>query len=124
MHWSRRVGLIVLFTLALASCAKGETRSALVIGNADYDDENLKIKGPIEDAKGITKVLKGLRYPFKVDARLNLNRKQMEEAIRDFAEQLGKNSMGQKKDWLFLLFRPRNAGKKRHLFDSKKCYIK
>lgn len=57
---------------------------ALVIGNSDYDYEPLK--NPANDAADMADKLRELG--FKVVHKLNLNRQEMENAIRDFGKRL------------------------------------
>jgi Caspase domain len=62
-----------------------EKRLALVFGNADYKN-SLALKNPVNDANLIEGTLKTLG--FEVIKRLNANKTEMEQAIRQFSEEL------------------------------------
>ncbi len=57
---------------------------ALVIGNKDYKDSPLR--NPVNDAEDISAVLKGLG--FRVQTKTNANRRQMDEAIKEFVQKV------------------------------------
>lgn len=65
-------------------------RVALVIGNADY--KFAPLKNPVNDAKGMTEVLKDLG--FYVIYEKNANRELMIAAINKFQKKLGKDVLG------------------------------
>ncbi|RKZ91193.1 MAG: hypothetical protein DRR19_07900 [Candidatus Parabeggiatoa sp. nov. 1] len=67
-----------------------EKRVALVIGNADY--RLLPLKNPINDARDMANVLRGLG--FQVIREENASRQAMDEAIEAFGQQLGKGTVG------------------------------
>ena len=67
-----------------------EKRVALVIGNKDYADQPLK--NPINDARDMKTALESLG--FKVVYRENADLEQMDEAMREFARYLDKDSVG------------------------------
>nr|NQU91619.1 SUMF1/EgtB/PvdO family nonheme iron enzyme [Bacteroidota bacterium] len=77
--------LVALITIHTYS----QKRVALVIGNAEYKDSPLK--NPVNDAIGIATTLSDLG--FSVALETNLNWKQMENAIRDFGEQIENNDV-------------------------------
>lgn len=57
-------------------------RSALVIGNTDYDVDRLDLKNPINDANLIYQTLKSL--DFEVDLKLDLNKSDLIKSIIEF----------------------------------------
>jgi len=59
-------------------------RIALVIGNADY--ATAPLKNPINDANDMAEVLQ--RLGFTVSKKLNVDRRDMREAIRDFGDRI------------------------------------
>jgi hypothetical protein len=65
-------------------------RVALVIGNADYRGERLA--NPVNDAASIANTLR--RLGFNVDTLSNASRRQMSEAINQFANKLKRNEVG------------------------------
>ena len=67
-----------------ATPAAGESRVALVIGNANYKDAPLA--NPVHDARAVAKALNGLG--FKVSLRTNLTQTQLRRAIREFGDEL------------------------------------
>ena len=81
---------VILCTLALvatASAAADRARTALVIGNAKYEDAPLK--NPVNDAEDMAAKLKELG--FDVIHEENLNKRGMTNAIRTFGDRLRKN---------------------------------
>ncbi len=93
-----------LLCLLLASCAsgptsttvgetvreafQGESRIALVIGNANYPslDKKYQLNNPLQDAKAMIKALEDLH--FKVISHENLTKAKMETAFQQFREEL------------------------------------
>jgi uncharacterized caspase-like protein len=69
---------------AAAAAEAGESRVALVIGNASYKDAPLA--NPVHDARAVAKALNGLG--FKVSLRVNLTQTQLRRAIREFGDEL------------------------------------
>ncbi|NP_571580.1 caspase a [Danio rerio] len=59
-------------------------RLALLINNVDFDDKAMKRSGSEKDEENMEKLLKELDY--QVVKRPNLSAKEMDEAIRDFAQ--------------------------------------
>jgi len=85
--------LITLFSglFFLSACTtmtpfpKEQSRIALVIGNADYQFIS-QLKNPVNDAKGMSKVLEDLG--FHVIHEENANRQAMEKAVNTFKQNL------------------------------------
>ena len=73
-----------------AQAQQTEQRVALVIGNASYKDSPLR--NPVNDAKDIAETLKGLG--FKVILRINSDRRQMIEAVREFGSSIKRGGVG------------------------------
>jgi hypothetical protein len=65
-------------------------RVALVIGNADYKEAPLR--NPLNDARDMARALRDLR--FEVIEALNVNRRQMIEAVNDFGTRLQQAQIG------------------------------
>ncbi len=87
------------FTIALlagflmissAFAQQKEQRVALVIGNAAYKSSPLK--NPVNDANDMATTLKGLG--FQVILRVNSNRRQMVEAVREFGTLIKRGGVG------------------------------
>jgi uncharacterized caspase-like protein len=70
--------------------AQRQSRIALVIGNAAYDEGALA--NPVNDATDIAKALEELG--FEVILRQDLNKREMEEEIAAFGRKLSKGSVG------------------------------
>ena len=92
------LGMVLCFALLVPSAwavDKGlarpvsEHRVALVIGNKDYADKPLK--NPLNDARDMKTALESLG--FKVVYRENADLAQMDEAMREFARSLDKDSV-------------------------------
>ena len=83
--------LIVLYAAGAASLAFAEVekRVALVIGNASYKDSPLK--NPVNDVRGMAEALRGMG--FKVIARENATKQQMERAVAEFGEALPRGAV-------------------------------
>lgn len=81
---------LLLIGTAQAANPAGERRLALVIGNAAYDRNPLE--NPINDARAIADALGKLG--FKVRKLENASLRQMDEAVRDFGEDLAKGGAG------------------------------
>ncbi len=86
----KKIGLCLLLW-ALLPIAWASERVALVIGNGDYKNVSA-LTNPINDAKDMSKTLRGLG--FEVIEATNLNRKEMGAVITEFGEKLGKNTVG------------------------------
>ena len=65
-------------------------RSALVIGNADYDF--LPLRNPVNDARAMSETLRELG--FSVELLVNASQKEMKRAINRFGKQLSKGGVG------------------------------
>jgi hypothetical protein len=79
----------VLF-LNAAQAQQTEQRVALVIGNASYKDGPLK--NPVNDANDVAATLKGLG--FQVILRINSDRRQMVQAVREFGSSIKRGGVG------------------------------
>lgn len=94
MHSMPKKMIIVLFVAiffcASTALADTERRTALVIGNSAYSSSPLK--NPINDANDLAANLKKLG--FSVMLKTNASHKVMEDAIRDFGDQLKKGGVG------------------------------
>lgn len=89
----RRTAVLIFCLLAisfLVSAQESERRTALVIGNADYRSSPLQ--NPVNDARDMTQVLRELG--FTVTTKLNCSRREMEEAIREFGNELIRGVVG------------------------------
>lgn len=82
--------LVAIFFCASSALANTERRTALVIGNSAYSSSPLK--NPINDANDLAANLKKLG--FSVMLKTNASHKVMEDAIRDFGDQLKKGGVG------------------------------
>lgn len=84
--------LACFFLIGTAQAANpaGERRLALVIGNAAYDRNPLE--NPINDARAMADALGKLG--FRVRKLENASLRQMDEAVRDFGEDLAKGGAG------------------------------
>ncbi|MBF0265758.1 MAG: caspase family protein [Gammaproteobacteria bacterium] len=68
-----------------------QTRVALVIGNADY--QNAPLRNPVNDAKDMSKALK--QYGFNVTSLINADLRKMNKEISQFGKKLkGDNTVG------------------------------
>ncbi len=76
--------------LSAPSVLAQERRTALVIGNSDYHIAPLA--NPVNDATDMAATLE--RLGFQVDLRLNLDRKGMRAAIREFGNKLKQGGVG------------------------------
>ncbi len=91
MKYINAMVLIVLLALSAPFTAAGTpNRTALIIGNADYQESPLK--NPVNDARDIATVLK--KKGFSVTLKLNANQRTMERAIRNFGTDLRKGGIG------------------------------
>jgi carboxyl-terminal processing protease len=69
--------------------ASGETRTALIIGNATYRESPLR--NPVNDAEAVAAALKPLG--FQVILRQNTTQKELLEAMREFSRQAAKSQV-------------------------------
>ena len=83
--------IVFLLTTSLGVLAQGtELRVALVIGNADY--ANSPLTNPVNDASDMASTLR--ESGFTVALRLNADRQEMWEAIREFGDDLSRGGVG------------------------------
>ena len=82
--------ILSVFFLSAAQAQQKEQRVALVIGNASYKDAPLR--NPVNDANDVAATLKGLG--FQVILRVNSNRRQMVEAVREFGTSIKRGGVG------------------------------
>ncbi|MEI6610517.1 MAG: caspase family protein, partial [Deltaproteobacteria bacterium] len=88
-----KIALTCVFLLAFLPClsiAAPEKRTALVIGNSDYEIGNLT--NPVNDAVDMASTLK--RLGFEVILKKNIRHRDMEEAIEDFGNRLKRGGVG------------------------------
>src|ERR1041384_8285136 len=86
---------ILLCLLVWNRPAAAEPRIALVIGNGNYGSSFSSLPNPPNDARLITKALKGAG--FDVQTVLDADQKQMKRALQDFGQKLadkGKDAVG------------------------------
>lgn len=76
--------LLLIFLFLGQYFAISQNKIALVIGNANYDGASLR--NPVNDATDMASTLRGLG--FNVSLKTNLNRQQLEDAIRGFGTQI------------------------------------
>jgi len=88
-----KIILTCTFLLSFMQClaiAAPEKRTALVIGNSDYEIGNLT--NPVNDAVDMASTLK--RLGFEVILKKNIRHRDMEEAIEDFGNRLKRGGVG------------------------------
>ncbi|WP_022948426.1 caspase family protein [Methylohalobius crimeensis] len=76
--------------LSVSSATALERRTALVLGNGDY--RIAPLDNPVNDARDMAATLE--RLGFEVDLRLNLDRKGIRAAMREFGEKLAQGGVG------------------------------
>ena len=82
---------ILLFSIFTSSAYSGtERRTALVIGNSNYNTGSLR--NPVNDADDMAATLK--RLDFDVILKKNATQQDMEDAIRDLGDRLKKGGVG------------------------------
>jgi formylglycine-generating enzyme required for sulfatase activity len=89
------LSLLLAGLLAFTGPAAAEPRVALVIGNGNYGSSFSSLPNPPNDAKLISKALKGAG--FEVMTVLDADQKQMKKAFSDFGQKLadkGKDAVG------------------------------
>lgn len=90
--WRLMVGLLFIGvyncwdTVALAA----DPMSALVIGNGAY--AQVPLKNPVNDAEDMSRALTD--YGFSVTTRINANRREMRQAIREFGKRIKRGGVG------------------------------
>ena len=82
--------ILSFFYFSAAQAQQTEQRVALVIGNASYKDGPLK--NSVNDANDVAATLKGLG--FQVILRVNSDRRQMVEAVREFGSSIKRGGVG------------------------------
>ena len=94
MRFAGAIGLLLLVSACTTSTVikPGETRIALVIGNAEYKYIDSLRDVPEKDAWVVHKTLKQLG--FIVTVKYNLGRREMEDWIKDFIGRLSKGKVG------------------------------
>jgi uncharacterized caspase-like protein len=79
-----------LFSLvASLPCAAAGTRVALIIGNSDYANANLKLPNPVNDATAMQRALKAAG--FETIVRLNAKRLDFYRAVDEFGTRIGRD---------------------------------
>ena len=78
-------------TRTTVGTASSGLRHALVIGNSAYQNTR-PLKNPVNDARAMTRVLKGLG--FQVQTGLDLSQKEMKRAILGFSRKIEKGGVG------------------------------
>ena len=90
---ARKITLIwIIFLTAIVWSSQGlaATRTALVIGNADY--KSAPLANPKNDAMDMSQALENLG--FEVILKINADKKEMKKALRDFKMKLGRSEIG------------------------------
>ena len=90
MKFLPRLLLGLWLSLCLISGAIASQRSALVVGNGDYEFSPLK--NPTNDALDVASVLR--EVGFSVRHLQNVSRKELRQAIREFRDDLSENDVG------------------------------
>ena len=89
----RRTAVLIICLLAvplLLFAQESERRTALVIGNADYQSSPLE--NPVNDARDMAEIIRELG--FSVTLKLNCGLQDMTEAIRQFGNELVRGGVG------------------------------
>ena len=85
-----RIGLLTVLTLLSAVHAlAAETRIALIIGNSDYANPNLKLTNPVNDAAAMQRALQAAG--FLTIVRLNARRLDFYRAVDEFTAKIGRD---------------------------------
>lgn len=87
IFWASFLLLSIVFLIPLLSFSAQVSRTALVIGNGNY--ESAQLRNPVNDARDMTDALRNLG--FTVIYKQNAKRREMEKAIRNFGKRLRKN---------------------------------
>ncbi len=80
---------MLLSLVAALPCAAAETRVALIIGNSDYANANLKLTNPGNDAAAMQRALKAAG--FETIVRLNAKRVDFYRAVDEFGTKIGRD---------------------------------
>jgi hypothetical protein len=84
------IGLLTVLTLlSAAHCIAAETRVALIIGNSDYVNPNLKLINPANDAAAMQRALQAAG--FETIVRLNAKRLDFYRAVDEFTAKIGRD---------------------------------
>jgi hypothetical protein len=90
--WAVRLPIGLLTVLTLLSAANSfaaETRIALIIGNSDYANPNLKLTNPANDAAAMQRALQAAGFVTIV--RLNARRLDFYRAVDEFTAKIGRD---------------------------------
>jgi Caspase domain len=79
----------LLIFLPTTHCVAAETRIALIIGNSDYANANLKLTNPANDAAAMQRALKAAG--FETIVRLNAKRLDFYRAVDEFSARIGRD---------------------------------
>jgi uncharacterized caspase-like protein len=79
----------LLIFLPATCCVAAETRIALIIGNSDYANANLKLSNPANDAAAMQRALKAAG--FETIVRLNARRLDFYRAVDEFSARIGRD---------------------------------
>ena len=84
------IGIVLASGAAFAyDVVSGETRTALIIGNANYREAPLR--NPVNDAEAVASALKALG--FEIIYRQNTSQREMVDAMREFARRATKSQV-------------------------------
>jgi hypothetical protein len=84
------IGLLTVLTfLSAAHCVAAETRIALIIGNSDYVNPNLKLINPANDAAAMQRALQAAG--FETIVRVNAKRLDFYRAVDEFTAKIGRD---------------------------------
>jgi Caspase domain len=84
------IGLLTVLTfLAATHSVAAETRIALIIGNSDYANPNLKLTNPANDAAAMQRALQAAG--FETIVRLNAKRLDFYRAVDEFTARIGRD---------------------------------
>jgi uncharacterized caspase-like protein len=84
------IGLLTVLTfLAATHAVAAETRIALIIGNSDYANPNLKLTNPANDAAAMQRALQAAG--FETIVRLNAKRVDFYHAVDEFTARIGRD---------------------------------
>src|SRR3984885_8114561 len=75
--------------LAAVQAAAAETRIALIIGNSDYANPNLKLANPVNDAAAMQRALQAAG--FETIVKLNARRLDFYHAVDEFTAKIGRD---------------------------------
>jgi Caspase domain len=84
-----RALLLVLIFLSVTQAAAAETRVALIIGNSDYANVNLRLANPANDAAAMQRALHDAG--FETIVRLNARRVDFYRAVDEFSARIGRD---------------------------------